>query len=78
MSRPRFVPKYRYIVTYEDEDTGLIRTFGVYAPRASDATALTIAYIKEFQLHDGGIYYLHATLLSAAKIKKVKPDYEVS
>ena len=62
--KPRGKPR-RYVVTYqEDCPDGKVITFSVMANMASEATAKTIDFIKNFNLHDSYFDYTLYPVLS--------------
>lgn len=71
--RPKLTRNYRFLVLYEDNDTGEQRTYGVWAPTSSVATARTITFIKDSGHHGQDWGY---TLLP--RISKDKADYEIN
>lgn len=51
--------QYRFVVEMEDEETGEVKTFSVWAETAALATARTINFIDQEKIHKGtGAYYL--------------------
>lgn len=46
MTKPTLQKHYRYVITYECEDTDTVKTYSVWAATASEATAKVINYIK--------------------------------
>ena len=72
MSKSLLRTIYRYVVTYQDSETGDTKTFSVEAATASIATARTISYIEDNKLHEGDFGY---TLIP--RVSKQKTDYEI-
>ena len=70
--KPNLLRHSRFVVTYEDDETGNVKTFSVWAALASIAVSRTVLYIEENKLHEGELSY---TLLPT--ISKEKTDYEI-
>jgi hypothetical protein len=54
---PKLYRRTRFVIEYEDEETGCIKTFAAYAATAPIAVAITVAYIDENKLHTGQFGY---------------------
>lgn len=59
MTMPLLSYHRRFVVYYDDPESGRVITFGTWAALASIATARTIQFIEENKLHKSdGPYYL--------------------
>jgi len=70
--RPNLLRHSRFVVTYEDDESGTVKTFSVWAALASIAVSITVGFIQYNKLHEGEGGY---TLLP--RISKEKTDYDI-
>lgn len=73
MTLPLLQKQHRYVVTYQCDETGVIKTYSVWAALASVATARTIMYIENKRHHRSSEGYA-----LIPRISKLKCDYDVT
>ena len=71
--RPNLLRHSRFVVTYEDNQSGKIKTFAVWAALASIAIARTVNFIDFNKLHTGESGY---TLLP--RVSKAEANYIIN